>query len=1464
MKPRKIPSFFFVVIVTLLVTAPLGAQIVQQVIVSKTSEWIQTSADTPSTHPFIDPSPIGPNYGGPYSFGVQVSGTNLSGIPAPVVTLPAGSLYPTQNPTRHNGGALAYSVNNQEWDYGVDANQYGASTESARDAAFAPGTYGMSANGTSFNLNFPADTFPENTPTVTLTGGTWVRGTYMIDVTQPLTITTNAFTNFNQNADGAITLNVDGVTNQLVFYSDNHAASNFLTYTIPANTLVAGTEYSAQAGFYAIMDKSTAIAGSLNIAAYGRNTHFRIAAYSGTLPSATLHGIGDLPGGIVSSEVRDVARVSNVLYAVGSASGNSGLPAGRDTAVIWTTTGGLMPLPNLVTNTVATSFVTASAITPDAAYIASRARSTTSGGAFQAVRVTTSTRAILNFTGLVGTGNSVANAISSDGSILYGFANNPTQVAVRYTASGPTGTQIPFLNAGDNQSGPAPRGCSADGSVMVGTSINTTTGHQGAFRYLQGTGVSAMPYLAGGTWNASLAVSPDGNLALLTGNSSGAPQGEFYLYNATSHAVTALGTPNGSRAANGTAGMTSDGSVVVANLNDLNTVNGVTTGSSASYVHNSHGWHNLQAVVAASGVNLTGWTLDPVAGISSDGTLVWGMGTHNGGTEGFVVEFAPGFLAAYNEPATYSTPNQAIVGAWTSGDTTSSTSGAAVVIFYANGYYMHIQIPNAADAGSGVAGFERGQYTWDANTGLLRTTTLLDTNGDIGLSGNDGGPGIPVTISGNTATATTDAGLVTLTRVAGTSPLVGAFGDATVADHSGAFVFLPNGYFYYVQDGDSTPAGDPSGHDGMEWGTYTWDSTTHNFVANVLVDTNGQWGMSHPGGPQSIVLSGNLLTLTLTNVSGVYPIPRVIGNPGIPIQPASQTIVTGNAVTFTATVSGSPTPTYQWQKNGVNIAGATTATYTIAAVSASDAGSYTVVVTNSGGSTTSNAAVLTIVPFHPSDGMADFNNDGRPDLLWQNTLTGQRSIWLMNGLTATGGADLGTVPVEWVIAGTADFTGDGKTDLLWQNTVTGQRSVWAMNGTTALYGVDLGTVSLDWWIAGIGDFNGDGKPDILWTNTVTNERAIWLMNGTTAISGVSLGIIPFEWTIAGAADFNLDGKTDILWSNVLTGERSIWLMNGTTATAGISLGIFTPRLQISGTGDYNGDGSIDILLSDQVSGARSVWLMNGTSIASTVSLGTVSPDWILNRPVPRRVPVDFNADNKSDIVWQNTVTGERAAWLMNGTTALSGISLGSRSTDWEIAATGDFNFDGRADLVWQNTATGERNIWLMNGATKLSEVALPTIPVDWKFRATGDFNLDGAVDLVLQNTTTGECVVWFMSGATPTGGVSLGIQPLTMQIVGCGDFNADSKADIVWTNTSTGERSIWLMNGTTMDSSASLGVVPLQWAIAGTGDFDQDGNADLVWQNTATGERSIWLMNGTSPRTGVSLGTAPTSWSIRN
>ena len=83
--------------------------------------------------------------------------------------------------------------------------------------------------------------------------------------------------------------------------------------------------------------------------------------------------------------------------------------------------------------------------------------------------------------------------------------------------------------------------------------------------------------------------------------------------------------------------------------------------------------------------------------------------------------------------------------------------------------------------------------------------------------------------------------------------------------------------------------------------------------------------------------------------------------PAFTTQPASQTIAAGNSVTFTVAASGTPAPTYQWQKGGVNIGGATGSSFTIPSVVPGDVGSYTVVATNSSGSVTSNAASLAVI-----------------------------------------------------------------------------------------------------------------------------------------------------------------------------------------------------------------------------------------------------------------------------------------------------------------------------------------------------------------------------------------------------------------------------------------------------------------------------------------------------------------------
>lgn len=99
---------------------------------------------------------------------------------------------------------------------------------------------------------------------------------------------------------------------------------------------------------------------------------------------------------------------------------------------------------------------------------------------------------------------------------------------------------------------------------------------------------------------------------------------------------------------------------------------------------------------------------------------------------------------------------------------------------------------------------------------------------------------------------------------------------------------------------------------------------------------------------------------TVTNPGDSTSHPPSASGPTITTQPASQTVTVGANVTFTVVATGEAPLGYQWAKGGTAIAGATTATLTLNAVTTADAGTYTVTVSDAAGSVTSDGAVLTV------------------------------------------------------------------------------------------------------------------------------------------------------------------------------------------------------------------------------------------------------------------------------------------------------------------------------------------------------------------------------------------------------------------------------------------------------------------------------------------------------------------------
>jgi hypothetical protein len=336
--------------------------------------------------------------------------------------------------------------------------------------------------------------------------------------------------------------------------------------------------------------------------------------------------------------------------------------------------------------------------------------------------------------------------------------------------------------------------------------------------------------------------------------------------------------------------------------------------------------------------------------------------------------------------------------------------------------------------------------------------------------------------------------------------------------------------------------------------------------------------------------------------------------PTITGQPQNVSVAAGGSATFSVIASGTGL-TYQWQFNGTAISGATSASYTVASAANSNAGSYSVVVSNSSGSVTSQQAVLTITAAAPGQ-YTDLNGDGSSDLLFESD-QGFLADWSVDktGKLKTAGflTPNNVGDVKWRIVGEGDFNGDTKTDILFQHT-DGTLAVWYMNGTS------LSSASLlspsnpgdkNWRVVGTGDFNGDKKTDIVFQHT-DGTLAVWYMNGSTLSAPALLSPSnpgDAKWRVAGVGDVNKDGKPDLVFQHT-DGTLAAWMMNGTSLSSAALLtpnNPGSPAFRVVAVTDINQDGNVDLVFQNTGTRRLAVWMMNGTTLTTSTATNPEDP-----------------------------------------------------------------------------------------------------------------------------------------------------------------------------------------------------------------------------------------------------------------
>ena len=184
---------------------------------------------------------------------------------------------------------------------------------------------------------------------------------------------------------------------------------------------------------------------------------------------------------------------------------------------------------------------------------------------------------------------------------------------------------------------------------------------------------------------------------------------------------------------------------------------------------------------------------------------------------------------------------------------------------------------------------------------------------------------------------------------------------------------------------------------------------------------------------------------------------------------------------------------------------------------------------------------------------SDFNLDGHPDHIFQHQADGRLAIWLMNGHTLVTGFAL--IPdrapdLNWKVRGAADFDSDTRPDLIFQNEVTGEVFIWRMFEATRLEIYSLPSVpDTDWRIVGVADFDLDFDHDILWQHQRNGLIALWQMGSLGFVGGgfvegvlVSNEVSNPNLKIRAVGDINGDDWPDLVWQDQATGLLATWLM----------------------------------------------------------------------------------------------------------------------------------------------------------------------------------------------------------------------------------------------------------------------------------------------------------------------------------
>ena len=343
--------------------------------------------------------------------------------------------------------------------------------------------------------------------------------------------------------------------------------------------------------------------------------------------------------------------------------------------------------------------------------------------------------------------------------------------------------------------------------------------------------------------------------------------------------------------------------------------------------------------------------------------------------------------------------------------------------------------------------------------------------------------------------------------------------------------------------------------------------------------------------------------------------------------------------------------------------------------------------------------------------VADFDNDGKPDVVVDDNSTGlifQNTQAIAGApITTSSLTKLGTTLANSLRLTSGDFDGDGKIDvatssnLLYQNNSTTQPS-FAASVSSNMGGSNM--------ILGNHDFNLDGKPELV---SVNGGSLVYVFENLTRNGSFTPAPFPsfsgngslaaLQITLSGnaargtAADFDGDGFDDLAigvtsTTSSLTVYPNAGLKLPITASQFASPLTFTSNTtptQIAAA-DFDGDGKQDVVLGYNIGTTLSIF-KNQSSVGAISFAG--KQDITISAGISAMAAQDLDGDGLPEIITTNFIGGSGSFSVFQNTSSGSisfaspitfSLASGRNPSDLAVA---DVNFDKLPDLIVRGTGS---------------------------------------------------------------------------------------------------------------------------------------------------------------------------------